>query len=194
MGSEQADAFSNEEMNALAQPRYSIYFDMDLKPPCALKIHLTARSYSTKPAPPPTGNRANSGNIIGMNYLKARKALNHPDPDRKLGWHNILTTKTTIATDSEWLRVKTLASAKLQSTNLKKRKAPDVSSLHEPTIGGTVDLVTREKKRRIGEESDDEWKGCSDGSRSSSPVHADYDSDDSFKGFSDSDQGLDEEK
>lgn len=159
----------SKPMHVFAQPRYNIHMDMDMKPPCALKIDLKARSYSTKPAPPACDARGNSGNIIGMNYIKARRSLYQMDPNRKLGWHTVWTANPTSAAELNDLRAKAFATMQAHTDNPKKRKARDSSPQLIPAHGDSPYVDKRQKKRRIDEDSDEEWKGFSDRSKSSSP-------------------------
>ena len=170
-----ADTINAKDQREFAQPRFSIYDDMDMKPPCAIKITLNARSYSKKTAAPMITYKArgNSGNIIGMNYLKARQALHQLDPNRKLGWYTIRTVNLNTKAEVNTVRAKNLAGIRLQSDNSAKRRSND-DSLFELLLRKDrlpVDVDEHNKTRRIEEQgTEKEFKSCfSDRSSSSSP-------------------------
>ena len=129
-----ADSTYSKDIRVFAQSRYNVHVDMDMKPPCALKVNLEPRSYSTKPAPAACSARGNSGNIIGMNYIKARRALHQRDPNRRLGWHTVWTVKSTTPAGQD-----------------------------NPYVD------KRRKRCCIEEDSEDEWSGFSDCSKTSTP-------------------------
>ena len=170
LGASTADTINARDQREFAQPRYSIYNDMDLKPPCALKVTLEGRSYSKKPAAPIICKaRGNSGNIIAMNYLKARHALYRLDPNKKLGWYTTRTVNLNTNAEVNSVRAKILASTRVQSDNSKKRRASDDGLFELLLRQGSLPAKHHQKRRRIEEDSEEEFKGFSDRSCSSSP-------------------------
>ena len=172
LGASTADIINAKDQRDFAQPRFTIYDDMDLKPPCATKVTLNAHSYSKKTATPITyKTRGNSGNTIAMNYLKARQALHQHDPNRKLGWFAISTVNLNPkAEENSVHQAKVLASIRVQSDNSRKRRASDdgLFELHLRT--GTLPGNVYKKIRRIEQDSEEEeFNGFSDHSSSSSP-------------------------
>ena len=162
IGASTADTISAKDQRNFAQPRYSSYDDMDLKPPCALKITLEARSYSKKLAAPITCNaRGNSDNIIGMNYLKARQALHQLDPNRKLGWYTTRTVNLNTKAEAINVCAKTLPSIHVQSDNSRKRRASDDGLFEMLLRKGSLPADAYNKRRRIGGDSDEEFQGFS---------------------------------
>ena len=166
LGASTADIINAKDQRDFAQPRFTMYDDMDLKPPCAVKVTLDAYSYSKKTATPITyNNRGNSGNIIAMNYLKARQALHQPDPNRKLGWYSTWTVdlnpKAEANSDHQ---AKVLASIRAQSDNSRKRRASDDSLFELQLRTGALPVNVYKKIRRIEEDSEEEFNGFSSSS------------------------------
>ena len=168
-----ADTINVKDQREFAQPRFSIYDDMDMKPPCALKVTLNARSYSKKTAIPITTYKArgNSGNIIGMNYLKARQALHQLGPNRKLGWYTIWTVNLDTKAEVNSVRAKVLAGIRVQSDNSRKRRSNDDSFFELLLRKDRLPVDEYNKTRRIEEHgTEKEFKfHFSDRSSSSSP-------------------------
>ena len=169
LGASTANTINAKDQRYFAQPRYSLYDDMDMMPPCALKIALKARSYSKKPAAPITYNsRGNSGNIIAMNYLKARQAFHQAGPNRKLGWYSTSTVVPDAKSEVNSVRAKTLASTRVQSDNSQKRRARDERLFALLLRKGSLTAGGCNKGRRIEEDSEEEFQGVSDRSKSPS--------------------------
>lgn len=164
-----ADVDYSKEIRMFAQPRYSINVDMSMKPPCALKVDLEPRSYSTKPAPTACSARGNSGNIIGMNYIKARRALHQRDPNRRLGWHTTWTVKPANLADLGNPRSKALAGMQAKLDNPYMCKPRGSSPLAIPAGQNNPYVGNRQERCRVEEDSEDEWSGFSDRSKTSIP-------------------------
>ena len=170
LGASTADTINTKDQRDFARPRYSFYDDMDLKPPCSLKVTLKANSYSKKPAAPITCNtRGNSGNIIAMNYLKARHALHQLDRNSKLGWYTIRTVNRNTKAEVNSVRANNLTSTCAQPDNSRKRRASDDGLFEMLLRKGSLPTEGDNKKRRIEEDSEEEFKGFSDRSNSPSP-------------------------
>ncbi|KAL8797030.1 MAG: hypothetical protein Q9195_000801 [Heterodermia aff. obscurata] len=173
IGASTTNTISAKDQRVFAQPRYTIYDDMDLKPPCALKIALKARSYSKKPAAPiECKARGNSGNIIAMNYLKARQALHQRDAKSQLGWHSSSTVDLDTEAEVNSVSRTILASYRVESEISRKHRASDdrLFVLHLRIGRSTTDKD--DKERGMDEDSEEEFKSFSDGSTSSSPKSA----------------------
>lgn len=163
------DVDYTKEIRVFAQPRYSVHIDMDMKPPCAPKVDLKARSYSRKTAPQACSVQGNSGNIIGMNYIKARRAFYQRDPDQKVGWHTVWTVEPTTSADLDNVSSKTLASIQAESDNPKEHKARSPSPREVPVDQDRSYVDKCQKRCRIEEDSEEEWSGFSDCSGTSTP-------------------------